>query len=189
MVGEGLVLENVEKPLLEEEQVERPRDEMSGKVVRKAADMRSVIKVQLLNTAQGQENWLPGKTGKIKKSPVPKGLRYLTHYQSWGPRLGRAQQRARLQVGLLTWSLILGNMSEVRARPQSQKILHLRRTIPFAEPIVFSPRKPQISSLELSLRSISYHLKHIRAHQSWRMLLESLFLAEDSCHIPAVLGL
>lgn len=82
MVGEGLVLENVEKPLLEEEQVERPRDEMSGKVVRKAADMRSVIKVQLLNTAQGQENWLPGKTGKIKKSPVPKGLRYLGA-QAW----------------------------------------------------------------------------------------------------------
>lgn len=149
--------------------------------------MRSVIKAQLLNRAWGQENWLPGK--KIKNSPVLKGLRYLIHYKSWGPRLGRAQQRPWLQVGQLTWSLILGNMSEVRARPRSQKILCLRHTTAFPEPIAFSPRKPQISGLELSRWSLTYRMKHITEHQSWRMLLDSLFLAEDGGHIPVVLGL
>lgn len=49
--------------------------------------MRTVIKFQLLNMAQGQKNGSPRKTGKVKNSPVPKGLRCPTQFQSGGPGL------------------------------------------------------------------------------------------------------
>lgn len=37
------------------------------------------------------------------------------------------------------------NMPEIRDRTWNQKVVHLRHTIPFLEPVAFPSRKPQIS--------------------------------------------
>lgn len=103
-------------------------------------------------------------------------------------KLGR-QGTAQSLRGWITWPVITvvqawQNSSEdmtlsgvnlefdprnVRSQSQAAEpeIIHLKHMIQFSESSAFSPRKPQISGLDLLLWLITYHLKHIKVRECY----------------------
>lgn len=110
--------------------------------VQKKAEMRPVIKVKLLDMAQDQ--------GKLGRQGTAQSLR------DWGtwPVITVVQAWQNPSEDM-TLSLSAANLEfdprNVRSQSQAAEpeIIHLKHMIQFSESSAFSPRKPQISGLDL----------------------------------------